>query len=99
MIVRGPITTKDKGCSMSVERLLPHFELAYFSGKGFPPDAQLSFVGDSYGEKHTITTKTDSAGDLQFVLMPFVSGHQKGTTTVKGSTPNCSLSIKFDWGS
>jgi hypothetical protein len=98
VIVPDPITSKDKGCSLSVERLLPHFELAYFTGKGFPPDTQLSFIGDSYGEKHTITTKTDDEGNLQFALMPFVSGHQKGTTIVKGSTPNCSPSIKFDWG-
>ena len=98
VIVPDPIIAKDKSCSLSVERLLPHFELAYFTGSGFPPNADLSFDGQSYNEKHTVKTKTDSEGNLQFALMPFVSGHQKGTTTIKGVGMGCSPSIKFDWG-
>jgi hypothetical protein len=39
VIVPDPIFAKDKGCTPSVERLLPHFELAYFAGSGFPPAA------------------------------------------------------------
>ena len=84
---------------LTVERLLPHFELAYFTGRGFPPNTDVFFNGESYGEKHPVNAKTDSEGNLQFALMPFVAGHHKGTTTIKGGGSGCSLSIKFDWGS
>ncbi|MBA3913920.1 MAG: hypothetical protein H0X25_08730 [Acidobacteriales bacterium] len=98
VIVPDPITSKDRTCSLSVERLLPHFELAYFSGSGFPQDTQVSFESQSYGEKHAFSTRTDHDGNLRFSQLPFVSGHRKGTTTVKGIAANCSLSITFDWG-
>ncbi len=98
VIVPDPVDGKDKGCSLSVERLLPHFELAYFTGVGFPPNEEVTLEGESYGEKHPIKARTDSGGNLQFALMPAVSGHQKGTTTVKPIGMKCSPSLKFDWG-
>jgi hypothetical protein len=98
VIVPDPITAKDKGCTLSVERLLPRFELPYFTGTGFPPNSDASFESQSYDEKHPLKTKTDGEGNLQFALLPFVSGRQKGTTTVKGVGMNCSPSIKFEWG-
>jgi hypothetical protein len=98
VIVPNPITATEKGCTLSVERLLPRFELAYFTGAGFPPNSDAAFEGDSYGEKHPIKTRVDSEGNLQFALLPFVSGHNKGTMTVRSSGMNCSPSIKFDWG-
>jgi hypothetical protein len=39
VIVPDPITAKDKSCTLSVERLLPRFELAYLTGVGFLPIA------------------------------------------------------------
>ena len=99
VIVPDPIIAKDEGCTLSVERLLPHFELAYFTGSGFPPNSEVSFDGQSYDEKHPVKTKADSEANVQFALMPFVSGHHKGTTTIKGVGTTCSPSIKFEWGS
>jgi hypothetical protein len=99
VIVPDPILAKDKGCALSVERLLPHFELAFFTGSGFPPNSDVSFDGQSYDEKHPISTKTDSEGNLHFALMPFVTGHHKGSATIKGVGTTCSPSIKFEWGS
>jgi hypothetical protein len=99
VIVPDPILAKDKGCTLSVERLLPHFELAYFTGHGFPVNIEASFDAQSYDEKHPVKTKTDSNGNLRFALMPFVSGHGKGATTVKAVGMDCSPSVKFDWGS
>jgi hypothetical protein len=99
VIVPEPIMAKDKSCVLTVERLLPHFELAYFTGRGFPPNTDVSFNGESYNEKHSVDAKTDSEGNLQFALMPFVAGHRKGTTTIKGGGSSCSPSIKFEWGS
>lgn len=98
VIVPDPITGKDKGCTLNVERLLPKFELAYITGSGFPANSDASFDGESYGEKHPAKAKVDSEGNLQFALMPFVAGHTKGTTTVKGVGMKCAPLIKFDWG-
>ncbi len=98
VIVPDPITGKDKGCALSVERLLPHFELAYVTGSGFPANSDASFDSQSYGEKHSLKTKVDSQGNLQFAVMPGVLGKQEGTTTVQGVGMRCSPSIKFDWG-
>lgn len=98
VIVPDPISGKDKGCTLSVERLLPHFELAYFSGSGFPPDTEINFDSHSYDEKHPLTTKTDSSGNLQFAVMPAVAGHKKGTTAIKAVGTACSPSLKFEWG-
>jgi hypothetical protein len=58
----------------------------------------VSFDGQSYEEKHTVKTKTDSAGNVQFAILPAVTGHGKGTTTVKAVGVACSPSLKFDWG-
>jgi hypothetical protein len=98
VIVPDPILAKDKGCTLSVERLLPHFELAYFTGSGFLPNSDVTFDGQSYDEKHPVKTKSDGEGNIQFALMPFVSGHNKGTTSIKGVGMACSPAIKFDWG-
>ena len=40
VIVPDPIVAKDKDCTLSVERLLPHFELAWFLGVVFLPIAK-----------------------------------------------------------
>jgi len=98
VIVPNPISGKDKGCSFSVERLLPHFELAYFSGTGFRPNSEIIFDSQSFSEKHSVKTKSDGDGNIQFALMPFVTGHPKGTATVKAEGMPCSPSLKFDWG-
>jgi hypothetical protein len=98
VIVPDPITAKDKGCTLSVERLLPHFELAFFTGSGFPPNSEVSFESKSYDEKHPINAKTDTKGNLGFIVMPFVAGRHKGTTTVKGTGAICSPWIEFECG-
>lgn len=99
VIVPDPITADDKKCQLSVERLLPHFEVTYVAGSGFPPNSDVSFDTESYGEKHPFSVKADSEGNLLFALTPFVSGHKKGTTTIKGVGTSCSPQIKFEWGS
>lgn len=60
-------------------------------------DTQVSFDSHSYDEKHPLTVQTDANGELHFSLLPFVAGHSKGTTTVKG-TGSCSPALTFDWG-
>jgi hypothetical protein len=98
VIVPDPIMAIDKGCTLSVERLLPGFELAYFTGSGFPPNSEATFDSESYGEKHPIQAKADNEGHFDFAVLPGVSGHPKGTTTVKGVGMKCSPSLQFNWG-
>jgi hypothetical protein len=98
VIVPDPITASDKGCTMSVERLLPRFEVAYFTGSGFPTNAEVSFDSESYGEKRAVKTRTDSDGNLKFAILPAVTGHSQGTTTVKAVGSGCSPSVTLDWG-
>jgi hypothetical protein len=99
VIVPDPIMASDKGCTLSVERLLPRFQVAFFSGSGFPANAEVSFDGESYGEKHTVKTTTDSDGNLKFAIMPAVAGHSQGVTSMKAVGLGCSPSVKFEWGS
>ncbi len=98
VIVPDPITGSDKGCTLTVERLLPHFEIAYFRGSGFAANSDASFEGQSYNEKHLMKTKADGNGSIRFAALPFVAGHKNGTTTVKGVDMSCSPSLSFDWG-
>jgi hypothetical protein len=98
VLVPLQIEGKDKGCAISVVRLTPSFELVYATGIGFPPDSEVQFDTQSYGEQHPVTAKTDASGNLSFALLPFVTGHTKGTTAVKAIGGHCSPSLKFDWG-
>jgi hypothetical protein len=98
VIIPNPIQGKDKGCVLSVVRLTPNFELAYFSGSGFPPDSEVQVESQSYDEKHPITAKADAGGNVQFAFLPFVADHKKGTTTVKILGSQCSPALKFEWG-
>jgi hypothetical protein len=97
IIVPDPIEGKDKGCSLTVVRLLPKFELAYLEGSGFPAKSEVAFDTQSFGEKHTATAKTNENGELSFALMPFVAGRSAGTTQVR-ALGNCSPALSFDWG-
>ncbi len=98
VIVPDPITAKDKGCTLDVIRLTPGFELAFFTGTGYPPNLELTFNSDSYSEKHPVTTKSDAEGKIHFAMMPFVAGHPKGTTRIAAAGMSCSPSLRFDWG-
>jgi hypothetical protein len=99
IIVPVPIEAQNKGCVLSVVRLLPKFELAYFEGHGFTPNTEVSFDMKSYSEEHTATAKVDESGNLQFAAMPNVAGHESGTTHVRTRTASCSPSFSFEWGS
>ncbi|MGA8089998.1 MAG: hypothetical protein WCA10_22190 [Terracidiphilus sp.] len=98
IIVPDPITAKGKGCTLDVVRLTPGFELAFFTGTGYPPNLEITFDSDSYGEKHTVKATSDREGKIHFAMMPFVLGHPKGTTRIAAVGTNCSPSLKFEWG-
>lgn len=98
VIVPNPIVGRDRNCTISVVRLTPRFEVAYLTGSGFTPGSKVLVRGDSYGEKHVNPTVADADGNIRFAIVPFVAGHEKGTTQVTVSGPNCSPSLHFDWG-
>jgi hypothetical protein len=98
VVVPDPITAKDKGCTLDVVRLTPDFELAFFTGTGYPPNLEVTFNSESYNEKHTLKTTSDGDGKLHFAMMPFVAGHPKGATRIAAAGTACSPSLKFDWG-
>jgi len=98
VLVPNPIEGKDKTCVLAVVRLLPNFELAYLTGKGFAPHTKVEFDSQSYDEKHRLEATTNVDGNLEFALMPFVAGHKKGTTSVKTLGAACSPMVSFDWG-
>jgi len=97
-IVPDPILAEDKRCTLEAVRLLPHFELAYLSGAGYKPNTAVSFHTESYGEKHALSPVADANGKIQFAIMPFVTGHDAGTTTISTSGNICSPTLHFDWG-
>lgn len=98
IIVPDPIAARDKGCTLDVVRLTPGFELAFFTGTGYPPYLEISFNSESYGEKHPVKTTSDGDGKIHFAIAPFVSGHAEGTTRIAAVGLACSPSLKFDWG-
>ncbi len=98
VIIPDPILATDKGCTLSAVRLLPHFEVTYFSGAGYSPNADVTFASDSWGEKHTVKTRSDGNGAIRFAMMPAVAGHSGGTTRIKAAGMACAPSLTFDWG-
>jgi hypothetical protein len=98
IIVPNPIFSKDGGCTLEVVRLTPRFELAYFAGSGYPPNAEVTFNSESYGEKRNLKTTADEKGAIRFAELPFVAGHSSGTMKIAATGMACSPSMKFNWG-
>jgi hypothetical protein len=98
VIVPKPVSAKNKGCTLDVVRLLPRFELAYITGSGYAPNAEITFDSESFAERHTVKTTSDSEGAIRFALLPFVAGHPGGTTKIAAKGTACAPSLKFQWG-
>jgi len=93
-----PIEGSDNGCTLSAVRLLPNFEIAYITGTGFPPNSEVHLDSLSLDEKLDQIFKTDANGNLGFVHLPSVEGHDSGTATIWSRDPKCQPSVRFDWG-
>ena len=98
VIVPDPIESKDKGCRLSVIRLLPNFELAWVQGEGFPANTAVSMDASSYKESHVLSPTTNESGHFEFAVLPGVAGHKNGTTRLKTLSGICLPSVSFDWG-
>jgi hypothetical protein len=97
-LVPIPIAGSDGGCTISVQRLTPKFEIAYFTGTGFPPNSTMPMVSTSAKEEIKSTAKSDDQGKVRFGDLPFVKGLETGTTTVKINSEKCSPTVQFIWG-
>lgn len=97
-IVPNPIDGKDHGCSITVTRLLPKFEVAFVEGTGFPPAANIDFETSSSGETHNGKLKADDRGIVETAILPFVKGKAKGQTQVTLSESQCKPKAVFHWG-
>lgn len=97
-IVPNPIKSTDHGCSLSVVRVLPRFELAFVEGTGFPPNADVDFEVNSLGEVHTGKLKSDSTGYLSTAVLPFVKDKPKGELKLVVTAPQCKPKASFHWG-
>ena len=98
VLVPDPVKSKDKNCTLEVVRLLPNFELGYFIGSGFAPNAKVEFDSQSYDEKHRLEETTNTDRNLEFAMLPLRSGHNHGTMKVKALGTQCSRLFNFDWG-
>jgi hypothetical protein len=93
-----PIRSVDNGCTLELQRVLPKAEVVYVLASNLPPDHDIKWDGNSLGEKHAGTGKSDSAGKYGVALLPAVKGKDRGTLRVTVSTSGCSPSASIDWG-
>jgi hypothetical protein len=97
-VVPKPIEGSDKGCKVSVIRLMRNFELAFVQINGFPPQSEVSMSGNSEGEVHDFTMKTNADGYADGGILPFKRGKSKGKIELQFAAPQCSPKVAFKWG-
>jgi len=98
-VLPNPIQGTDKGCKVSVVRLMPHFELAFVQFTGFLPQAEINVHGNSAGEVHDFKLTANAEGYLDTGILPFKLGKTKGTMELQIKASKCSPKVSFNWGS
>jgi hypothetical protein len=94
-----PIRSKDKDCTLELQRLMPRAELVYLVVSGLPADAELQVKSRSYDEEHGGKVRADAKGNYESGLLPAVQGKDHGTLNVDVISSACVLSASIDWGS
>lgn len=95
-----PISNRvtDKGCSLESVMLAPNSSLVALQGSGFRPNAALTMLSESEGERHDGPLNADADGNLYFAMGQGVKGKESGTTKLGVSSAECSLSLSIRWG-
>ena len=95
VLTPDPVQATDKGCTLSVVRLTPQFELGFFEGSGYPPntDVHYRFSTDQSIER---TIKSDAKGVIRIGLLP--PSKNPGTARFKIMEPTCSPEVSYEWG-
>ena len=97
VIVPDPIEASDKGCTLSAARLTPKFELAFLSGSGYPPNADVHYRVSSEMTNDSVI-KSDSNGTIRVSVIPYPGKKSSGKVTVKITEPKCSPELSYGWG-
>jgi hypothetical protein len=98
-LVPNPIEARDGSCTVSVVRLMPHFELAFLRATGFPPQTEIAVHGNSEGEIHDFKVKTNESGYLDAGVLPFKLAKSKGKMEMRFTAATCAPKVSFKWGS
>jgi hypothetical protein len=97
VIVPDQIIGKDRGCTLSAVRLTSRFELAFISGTGYTPNADVHYRVSSETTNDYIV-KSDSQGRIRVSLIPNLGNKSSGKVKVKVTESNCSPDISYEWG-
>ena len=97
VIVADPIEARDKGCSLSVVRLTPKFDLAFPSGRGYAPNADVHYRVSSE-TINDFTIKSDSSGTIRVSVIPNAGKKDNGKVVVKVVETACSPELSYEWG-
>lgn len=97
VIVADPIEAKDKACTLNLVRLTKAFDLAFMSGTGYAPNADVHYtVSSETNNQHVI--KADSNGTIRVALIPYPGKKKSGTARVKINESTCSPEASWEWG-
>lgn len=97
-IVPFPLVASSNTCKLEVLLGTKNAALVLLEGAGFPPKTKVELHIVTYGKDHPMTTTTTAHGGLIVAVLPAITGHTSGTTTVSYKGSSCSPSISFPWG-
>jgi hypothetical protein len=98
-VVPFPASGNGGECSIEAVLLRPNGAIALIEGKGFLPSETVKFMSSSpYREALESDKKADQAGNVLTVVLPFVKGHEEGTTSVTLTNSKCHPTTTFNWG-
>lgn len=78
-----PIADQDKSCRLQILLGTKDAGMVLVEGTGFPPNASMKLDASSWGTNHVLSTKTNGEGRMTVLVLPEVTGHDAGETTVK----------------
>lgn len=96
-LVPVPNEADDNGCHLDAVLLMPHAELVLIEGSNLPPNSDLTLSGDSEGEVHSFTDKSDPDGNYLKALLPAKAGLKSGTIKVRLDVKGCHPQLSIPW--
>jgi hypothetical protein len=97
VIVPDPVEATDKGCTLTAKRLTKPFDLAFISGTGYAPNADIHYKVSSEMVSDFVV-KSDGSGLIRVSVIPFPAKKKEGTAKVKIMESKCSPEISWEWG-
>lgn len=97
VIVPDPVEATDNGCALTAKRLTRPFDLAFISGTGYPPNADIHYKVSSE-MVGVFIVKSNGSGAIRVSVIPFPGKKKEGIATVKIMESKCSPEISWEWG-